>query len=220
MRALDDILKDGAALFAFLSDTRTAPGPADVLLAMGSQDLRVADTAARAFHEAGAAYLVCSGGFGKDTMGLLKEPEGVLYARRCRELGVPADRILIEDQSTNSGENFRFSRALLAERVLEPCTGIVACKPYMAKRAWATGTKQWPEVRWSVFRQELSLTDYLGQGNDLTAVLNLMVGDLQRLRAYAGTFQAPVPVPEPVWQIYERLAADGYNQYVIGETKE
>ena len=116
MRTLDDILKDGAALFVFLSDAGTAAGPAGVLLAMGSQDLRVADTAARAFQEVGADYLVCSGGFGKDTTGLLKEPESVLYARRCRELGVPADRILIEDKSTNSGENFRFSRALLAER--------------------------------------------------------------------------------------------------------
>ncbi|MCI9610413.1 MAG: YdcF family protein [Oscillibacter sp.] len=216
MRTLDDILKDGAALFVFLSDAGTAAGPAGVLLAMGSQDLRVADTAARAFQEVGADYLVCSGGFGKDTTGLLKEPESVLYARRCRELGVPADRILIEDKSTNSGENFCFSRALLAERKIYPRTGVVACKPYMAKRAWATGTKQWPEVRWSVFRQELSLTEYLSQGNDLTAVLNLMVGDLQRLRAYAGIFQAPVPVPEPVWQMYERLAADGYNRYVIG----
>lgn len=215
MRALDDILKDGAALFAFLSDAEATAGPAGVLLAMGSQDLGVADTAARAFQEVGADYLVCSGGFGKDTTGLLKEPESVLYARRCRELGVPAERILTEDKSTNSGENFRFSRALLAERKIYPRTGIVACKPYMAKRAWATGTKQWPEVRWSVFRQELSLMEYLGQGNDLTAVLNLMVGDLQRLRVYAGTFQAPVPVPKPVWQTYERLAADGYNRYVI-----
>lgn len=217
MRTLDDILRDGSALFAFLSDSEPASGPAGIVLAMGSQDPRVADTAARAFHEAKADYLICSGGFGKDTAGFLKEPESVLYARRCRELGVPEDRILIEDRSTNSGENFRFSRELLAERKLYPRTGVVACKPYMAKRAWATGTKQWPEVLWSVFRQELSLTEYLGQGNDLTTVLNLMTGDLQRLRTYAGTFQEPVPVPEPVWQAYERLAADGYNQYIIRE---
>lgn len=217
MRILDDILKDASALFAFLSDTEPTPDSAGILLAMGSQDPRVADTAARAFHKVRVDFLVCSGGYGKDTTGILKEPESVLYARRCRELGVPEDRILIEDKSTNSGENFRFSRALLMERKLCPRTGLVVCKPYMAKRAWATGTKQWPEVRWSVFRQELSFTEYLDQGNDLTTVLNLMVGDLQRLRAYAGTFQAPVPVPEPVWQLYERLAADGYDQYVIRE---
>lgn len=215
MRTLEDRLNDASALFAFLSDAEEASGPVDVLLAMGSQDLRVADAAARAFREVGADCLVCSGGFGKDTAGLLKEPEGLLYARRCRELGVPADRILVEDKSANSGENFRFSKALLEERGRCPRTGVVVCKPYMAKRAWATGTKQWPEVRWSVFPQRIRLAEYLAQGNDLTAVLNLMVGDLQRLRAYAGTFQTPVPVPDAVWRISERLAADGYDQYVI-----
>ena len=92
---------------------------------------------------------------------------------------------------------------------------MIACKPYMSKRAWAAGTKQWPEVRWSVFPHSVRLADYLAQGNDLTAVLELMTGDLQRLRVYAGTFQTPVEVPSPVWAAYERLAADGYDRFVI-----
>lgn len=217
MRNLDDILADAQTVFAFLSDTEDATDTADIVLAMGSQDLRVADTAARAFREISADWLVCSGGFGKDTAGLLRAPEGVLYAQRCQELGVPEDRILVEDRASNSGENFLFSKALLAGRGIFPRVGVVACKPYMAKRAWAAGTKQWPEVRWYVFRQDLRFTEYLDQGNDLTTVLELMAGDLQRLRVYAGTFQAPVPVPKPVWAAYERLAADGYDQYVIQE---
>lgn len=44
-----------------------------------------------------------------------------------------------------------------------------------------------------------------------------MAGDLQRLRVYAGRFQAPVEVPEPVWAAYERLAGDGYDRYVVRE---
>lgn len=218
MRSLDDILADAQTVFAFLSDTEDTPSMADIVLAMGSQDLRVADTAVRAFRETRADWLVCSGGFGKDTTGLLCAPEGILYAQRCRELGVPEERILVEDRAANSGENFLFSKALLAERRVFPRTGVVACKPYMAKRAWAVGTKQWPEVRWNIFRQDLRFTEYLDQGNDLTAVLELMAGDLQRLRIYAGTFQTPIPVPEPVWAAYERLAADGYDRYVIQES--
>ena len=66
-----------------------------------------------------------------------------------------------------------------------------------------------------MFPHSVCLVDYLTQGNDLTAVLDLMTGDLQRLRAYAGTFQTPVEVPAPVWAAYERLAADGYDRFVI-----
>ena len=91
-------------------------------------------------------------------------------------------------------------------------TGIAVCKPYMAKRAWATGTKQWPEVTWNVMTQPLSLEEY---GTDDTTIA-LMVGDLQRLRVYAEKgFQAPVEVPDDIWSAYERLVAAGYDQYVI-----
>ena len=38
---------------------------------------------------------------------------------------------------------------------------------------------------------------------------------LQRLRRYAGSFQVPVTVPEPVWEACLRLAADGYDRFVI-----
>lgn len=217
MRTTGEIWVDAEALFAFLSDTDAPPDAAGIVLAMGSHDLNVADAAARAFHRARAEWLICSGGFGKDTSGVLSEPEGVLYARRCQAAGVPGGRVLIERRATNSGENFRFSKALLDERRIFPRVGIIACKPYMARRALATGEKQWPEVRWSVFPQEIGFAEYLSQGNDMAAVLNLMVGDLQRLRAYSGSFQAPVTVPEPVWAAYERLAADGYDRFVIRE---
>lgn len=217
MRVASEILKDAQILYTFLSDTETPLDTADIVLAMGSHDLNVAGTAARAFFETHAEWLICSGGFGKDTAGVLAEPEGMLYAQRCQTAGVPADRILVECRAANSGENFQFSKALLEERGILPRTGVIACKPYMARRAWATGTKQWPEVRWNVFHQNITLTEYLGQGNTPSVVFNLMAGDLQRLRIYSGRFQAPVTVPEPVWAAYERLAADGYDRFVIKE---
>ena len=215
---MDETLKDARLLFTFLSEAEDGSDEVDVVLAMGSSDLSVADTAAQAFFDRRAQWLVCTGGFGKDTAGVLPEPESVLYARRCMELGVPEERILVERQSTNSGENFRFARALLEERGIVPRTGVAASKPYMAKRAWATASKQWPEVRWGVACRRVDFLDYLSQKEDAALVLNLMVGDLQRLRAYAGSFQTPVDVPAPVWAAYERLAADGYDDYVIRES--
>ena len=215
MRTKNEILKDAEILFAFLADTEDASEEADIVLAMGGSDLSVADTAAGAFFEKRAKWLICTGGFGKDTAGVLPYPESVMYAKRCMDAGVPEARILIEDRSTNSGENFRYGKALLEERGICPRTGIIASKPYMAKRAWATAAKQWPEVRWSVACQKISFMEYLEQKNDTEKVLNLMVGDLQRLRVYAGNFQEPVPVPDAVWTVYERLVMDGYDKFVI-----
>ena len=56
MRPMDAILEDAERLFDFLADTKAPSQPADIILAMGGSDLRVADTAAQAFLEKRAGY--------------------------------------------------------------------------------------------------------------------------------------------------------------------
>ncbi len=149
MRAQDEVIRDARRLYQFLSEHSPAPERADLILAAGSHDVRVADRAAELFQAGRAPLILCSGGLGKMTEGLWDVPEAVVFARRCMAMGVPEDRIVLEPASTNTGENFRFSRALLSRMGIFPRTGIVVCKPYMAKRAWATGARQWNEVCWS-----------------------------------------------------------------------
>ena len=110
MRTNDEILSDARMLYDLLSQAEELPGPAEMVLAMGGSDLGVADTAAEAFFQREASWLICTGGYGKDTAGVLPQPEAALYARRCAALGVPEDRIIVENRSTNCGENLRFAR--------------------------------------------------------------------------------------------------------------
>ena len=150
------------------------------------------------------------------TEGQFTKPEAVLFAECCISCGVPPEAVLVEDRSTNTGENFRFSHALLSAHGIFPRTGIVTCKPYMAKRVWATGTKQWSEVEWFVSTPKLSLKDYPTEQVPLESSVQLMVGDLQRCRVYAEKgFQAPVEIPDAVWEAYQRLADAGYDEQVI-----
>jgi len=211
--------RDAEALYTFLSDCSDfgpPPRQADFILALGSHDIRVAEHAARLFLAGRAPLIVCTGGLGKATGGLWDTPEGDVFARRCAELGVPEENILVERQARNTGENFTLSKRLLAGRHTAPSTGVIVCKPYMAKRAWSTGTAQWSDVRWSVDAPPLSLSEYLGPDTPLEQELELMVGDFQRLKVYAKRgFQAPVQLPETMWTVYRRLAADGYDKYVI-----
>ena len=88
-------------------------------------------------------------------------------------------------------------------------------KPYMHKRALATGQKQWPEVHWSIGTPRLSFAEYFPGGPPPQEV-TIMVGDLQRCRVYAEKgFQAPVEIPDAVWEAYQRLADAGYDEQVI-----
>ena len=205
--------EDAARLYEFLSE-HPAAEPSDLLLVLGCHDLRVAEHAAKLWLAGTAPLMICSGGYGKMTEGVFSLPEGELFARRCRELGVPDETILVEDRAANTGENFSRSRALVSGL----SSGVAVCKPYMAKRALAAGKRQWPELRWSVSVPPLPFSAYAPDDEALIPEIELMVGDFQRLKLYAERgFQAPTPIPDALWAPWRRLAEAGFDRYVIRE---
>jgi uncharacterized SAM-binding protein YcdF (DUF218 family) len=113
----------------------------DAILVLCSHDLRVAERGAEVFLEHWAPLLIFSGGLGAITTRFWTEPEADLFAKRAVEMGVKRDSILIENRSTNTGENVLFTRRLLAGRNLDPQSFILVQKPYMDRRAYATFRK-------------------------------------------------------------------------------
>ena len=193
---------------------------ADAILVLCSHDLIVAERGAELFLEGRAPLLIFSGGSGAMTRELWSEPEADVFARIAIERGVPADRILREPRSTNTGENVRFTRQLLADRGLDPQSFIVVQKPYMERRSFATFRKVWPERAVIVTSPRITLDDYLTRYShgSLTAddVINIMVGDLQRIRLYpARGFQIPQEIPPDVWSAYEGLVKAGYDKRLV-----
>src|SRR5437773_320611 len=111
---------------------------ADAILVLCSYDLAVAERGAQLFLEALAPLLIFSGGLGAITKHFWKEPEADQFAAIAVRMGVPAEKILIENRSTNTGENVQNTRQLLAERGLDPQSFILVQKPYMERRCYAT----------------------------------------------------------------------------------
>jgi uncharacterized SAM-binding protein YcdF (DUF218 family) len=190
--------------------------PADFVLALGSQDERVAAHAAQLVIDGFAPYLVAAGGFGKVTRELWHVPEGQRFADIARRLGVPDDRVLVETSSTNTGENIVKTRELLAQQARRVRTGILVTKPYMRRRAYATAAKQWPEVSWLVTSPNVTFEDYPSPDIPATRMIELMVGDLQRIAEYpAQGLQAPQDIPADVHQAYEELVRRGFDKYLL-----
>ncbi|GAB3022021.1 YdcF family protein [Spirosoma pulveris] len=192
---------------------------ADAILVLCSHDTRVAERGAELFLEGWAPLLIFSGGLGVITRFIWTEPEAELFARIAQDMGVPADRILIENQSANTGENVSFTRQLLAERHLDPETFIVVQKPYMERRSFATFRQVWPEKQVIVTSPQDSFDDYLSKytNPELTPddIVSIMVGDLQRIKIYPDKgFQIPQDIPEDVWAAYEALVKAGYNRHL------
>lgn len=189
---------------------------ADFILIMGSADDRVALHGAYLYHLGYSEKVITSGGYGKITKDLHKVSEGERFAKILTKYSVPEKNIIIENQASNSGENLSLVKSIFEKRKIECKTGILVTKPYMKRRAFATAMKQWPEIDWQVSAPDLSLDMYLNQTITLEMAVNLMVGDLQRIKEYALLgFQIPQNIPEHVWLSYEYLVNEGYNKYVL-----
>jgi len=189
---------------------------ADLILALGSHDTRVAERAAQVYFSGLAPLVVFSGGLGRLTKDIYSQPEAELFADIALHLGVPKAHILLENQSTNTGENICFTRQLLQEKGICPHKIILVQKPYMLRRAYATAKKQWPEMDFTVTGPQIDFADYPNEQISPDLLINIMVGDTQRLKIYAQKgFQIPQEIPDEVWAAYEELVKRGYTQQLI-----
>jgi uncharacterized SAM-binding protein YcdF (DUF218 family) len=196
--------------------------PADAIMVLCSHDTIVAERGAGLFLEGWAPLLIFSGGFGGITKQLWTEPEADRFAAIAVGMGVPESSILIENRSSNTGENVQFTRDMLFARGIDPASFILVQKPYMERRTYATFKKVWPGKPIVVTSPRLSLDEYLAgyahQALSADDAIAIMVGDLQRIREYpARGLQIPQPIPDEVWEAYLELVRAGYDRYLLKE---
>ena len=188
----------------------------DCILVLGSHDLRVAERGAEMYLQGWAPMLVFSGGLGNFTKNMWKEAEADLFAKIAIKKGVPGEAILIENKSTNTGENVLFTQQLLKENGLEPSSFLVVQKPYMERRSYATCKRHWPDKKIVVTSPQIPFEQYPTSEIPLERVINIMVGDLERIKIYPEKgFQVYQEIPADVWEAYEKLVEAGFTKHLI-----
>jgi uncharacterized SAM-binding protein YcdF (DUF218 family) len=188
----------------------------DCILVLGSHDLRVAERGAELYLQGWAPLLIMSGGLGNFTKDMWREKEADRFAHIAINMGVPKESILIENKSTNTGENILFTQQLLKDHQLDPQSFIVVQKPYMERRSYATFKKHWPDKKLTVTSPQISFEDYPNSEIPLERVITIMAGDLQRIKYYPEKgFQVYQEIPDDVWKAFEVLVAAGYDQHLM-----
>lgn len=194
------------------------PRKSDGIFCLGSHDVRVAERAAELFLAGLANYIIFSGGLGRLTQNVFEETESEKFAKIAMGLGVTADKIYIENKSTNTGENVVFSFNLIKSQSLPAESLILVQKPYMERRTFATFKKKWPDAstKLTVTSPQLSFDEYVDGNINKDDVINIMVGDLQRIKEYPKLgFQIEQIIPTLIWDAYNELVARGYNKQLI-----
>ncbi|MFI6874946.1 YdcF family protein [Streptomyces sp. NPDC050400] len=190
--------------------------PVDVAIGLGSHDLGVATHAAELYGAGLFPTLVFTGGNSPTTAKIFPRGEAVHFREHAIDLGVPADAILLEPHAGNTGQNITLSREVLADAGITPTTVLLVSKPYMERRSFATARKLWPDVAIICASEPLEFDDYLKSIGDEKLVLDMLVGDLQRVIEYPGLgFAIEQEVPKDVHAAYESLIRDGFTSRLI-----
>ena len=190
---------------------------ADCIVGFGNFNTDIARRAAQLYHQGLAPKILFTGGLGRNTEGLLPEPEAVRFAKVAMECGVPEEDILLEDKSTNTKENIEFTRALL-EREGIPTNHILGVhQPFMERRIQAAMGVYWPDLNFSVTSPQVTIPEYLArakeQGVSENASVSVIVGDFQRMDLYAKKgYQLPQHIPESAWDAFRKLVEMGFDR--------
>jgi uncharacterized SAM-binding protein YcdF (DUF218 family) len=189
--------------------------PADGIFVLGSNDLRVAEWAGDLYLRGLAPFIVVSGNSGALTRHLFTRTEAEEFRDVMVGRGVPEDAVLLEPRATNTGDNVLFTRELLAARGLRVRTLICVQKPYMERRTFTVVRKLWPELDAVISSPPIRYGEYPNETVDRDTLVNIMVGDLQRIMEYPKLgFQIPQEVPPEVRAAYEELIALGYDRHL------
>ncbi|RKT82834.1 DUF218 domain-containing protein [Saccharopolyspora antimicrobica] len=190
----------------------------DVAIGLGGHDLGVADHVVD-LHRAGYFPLaVFTGANAATTVERFPRGEAVHYREHALERGMPDSAILVEPRATNTAENIEFTRALLAESGVRVGSALLVSRPYQQRRALATARKIWPEVEFVCSAQRLPLDDYVRSIGDVHRVITMLVGDTQRITAYAERgFAVAQEVPAEVDEAFRRLVEAGYTGRLVAE---
>ncbi len=193
--------------------------PSDIIMVLWSNDLRVVDRWVELLKAWYADKILFSGGVWRLTNSDIFfqwSTEAELFAKIAIEQGISEDKIIIENQSTNTGENIQFSYKILRDKNIKSV--ILIQKPYMERRTFATFAKQWPDetTQFIVTSPQLSFEEYPTNRLSYNLLISMMVWDLQRIIEYPALwFQIYQEVSEDVMNAYHRLIELGFTDRMI-----
>jgi uncharacterized SAM-binding protein YcdF (DUF218 family) len=189
---------------------------AEMVVGFGHFDLKIPRTCGQLYIEGYANKIVFTGGIGAGTADL-NEREALVFEKELKKIypQIPTDDLLIEEQSTHTGENINFSNLLITERwpelAFDKFEGkvIITANAYRQRRVYLTMKKVYPHINVinyppeTGFYEELRLFESKGQ--DMVA---LLLEELWRFKDYPPKgLMLKDTIPKEIKDAYRALRA-------------
>jgi uncharacterized SAM-binding protein YcdF (DUF218 family) len=209
-----DQIAQAKTLFAYLALLSPNLSKVDVIVGFGHFDLNIPRHCGELYTHGYADRIIFTGGIGSGTADLGK-PEAQAFAEELQRSHpyIPEEAIIIEDTSTNTGENVQFTIQKLKNDYPDFTFGneirsaILVANSYRQHRVFLTCRKKLPQMTFYnappaiAFEDELAV--FARKGYDL---IELLVGEIDRIVRYGERgFLAQIPLPQKVHHLYTTL---------------
>lgn len=219
----------------------------DLLILLGNSIPNIAMEAAKAYKSGIAKKIMIVGGIGHSTQELrdninkkypdietVGKPEADIITELLeQEFNIKTEDIIIENKSTNCGENARNALQVIKENNYSPKTVLLMQDPTMQQRIDACFNKEWKDED-VTFINYAAFVPYLKETNgelefisndiwgiwDMNRYLSLIMGEIPRLLdnkdGYGPKgrgFIVHVEIPNNLLKAYDRLKVD-YNNFI------
>lgn len=191
--------------------------PCDIIFACGCANMDIPIKCVELFKNGYGKKILFSGGFGKITKGKFQKTEAEIYRDIAISEGISESDIFIENQSTNTGDNFRFSKPILEKNNV--CSMLIVHFATSERRTLATAQAILPNLRMMITSPDLTFSEFLSrfqqQVDYFYREVSLLVGDIQRMIIYPQFgWQKAVEIPTSVIQSYYFLKEKGFTQFI------
>ena len=207
-------------IFDYLAVRSAGLKSVDVILGFGHFDPKIPARCCSLYRQGYASRLLFTGGIGAGSADL-KQPEAHYFRNEVKRHcpSIPEHAIILETESTHTGENVLYSLRRLRDLALGCGSDsgfdrvILVANAYRQRRVWLTWQRHAPEIvvfnapPQTTFEMERAL--FAEKGQDL---IGFLVGEVDRIQRYGGLgYIALVEVPGDVSAACDELRDLGYG---------
>ena len=184
----------------------------DLIIGCGCQSLTIPITCANLYKQGYADKIIFAGGLGKITKYHFKKAEAEMYKEIAIQEGVPEEKIWIENKSTNTGDNFRFSKKIIDEENWNIKNILIVHNKFSERRTLSAAKAIIKDKELYITSAKVSFDDF---------IQSLQNKEEKRIIKIFPQFgwQIKQEVPQEVQNAYRKLKSMGFDEFVISKEK-
>lgn len=193
----------------------------DLILGCGCANLSIPVKCSELLKQGYGKNILFTGGFGKITKNTFSKPEADRYKEIALKEGIKEEQIYVENQSQNTGDNFRFSLYLIREKQIKSDKILIVHNKLSERRTLATAKCIMKGKQIFITSPAGTFEEYIEKLEKKTLEarsdsISLLIGDVQRMVIFPQFgWQMVQEVPKEVLESYEFLKRKGHTKYLF-----